>query len=134
MDITDTDFLQANRQGAARQAACPAAVAVRYDQRIERVVVTLASKLEIAFAPGDVQALAHAAPASLAEAQISPSGPGIHFPCSTPTCTCQPCWKASWVRSAGWQATTARKAARRAAAPSPRPRAKTASSVAVRAR
>jgi len=80
MDITDTDFLQANRQGAARQAAFPAAVAVRYDQRIERVVITLASKLEIAFAPGDVQALAHAAPASLAEAQISPSGLGIHFP------------------------------------------------------
>lgn len=80
MDITDTEFLQANRQGAARQAAFPAAVAVRYDRRIARVVISLASKLEISFAPRDVPALAQATPSSLAEAQISPSGLGIHFP------------------------------------------------------
>jgi len=80
MEFTDNDFLQANARAVEKKAAFPAAVAVRYDQRIERVVITLASKLNIAFAPGDVQALAHATPASLAETQISPSGLGIHFP------------------------------------------------------
>lgn len=80
MELTDNDVAQANARGVATKAAFPAAVAVHYDQRIARVVITLASKLEIAFAPGDVPALAHATPASLADAQISPSGLGIHFP------------------------------------------------------
>ena len=62
MEFTDNDFAQANARGVATKAAFPAAVAVHYDQRIARVVITLASKLEIAFAPGDVPALAHATP------------------------------------------------------------------------
>ena len=80
MDITDTSFEAANRRGAAKKSAFPAALAVRYDRRISRIVISLASGLEIAFAPRDVQGLEKAHPADLADAEISPSGLGVHFP------------------------------------------------------
>ncbi len=78
--MTDTEFEAANRRGAAKKAAFPPAVAVRYDRRIARVVISLASGLEIAFAPRDVQGLENAHPSDLAGAEISPSGLGVHFP------------------------------------------------------
>ncbi|SFV12181.1 DUF2442 domain-containing protein [Pseudoduganella namucuonensis] len=80
MDITDTTFEAANRRGAAKKAAFPAAVAVRYDRRISRIVISLASGLQIAFSPRDVQGLENAHPADLIGAEISPSGLGVHFP------------------------------------------------------
>jgi hypothetical protein len=80
MDITDTSFEAANRRGAAKKSAFPAALAVRYDRRISRIVISLDSGLEIAFAPRDVQGLEKAHPADLADAEISPSGLGVHFP------------------------------------------------------
>ena len=80
MDISDTAFEAANRRGTAKKAAFPAAVAVRYDRRISRIVVTLASGLQIAFAPRDVQGLEDAHPADLIDAEISPSGLGVYFP------------------------------------------------------
>ena len=80
MDITNTEFEAANRRGAAKKAAFPPAVAVRYDRRIARVVISLASGLEIAFAPRDAQGLENAHPADLVDAEISPSGLGVHFP------------------------------------------------------
>jgi DNA-damage-inducible protein J len=54
MEITDTTFEAANRRGAAKKAAYPAALAVRYDRRTARIVISLASGLEIAFLPRDV--------------------------------------------------------------------------------
>jgi hypothetical protein len=80
MDITDTSFEAANHRGAAKKSAFPAALAVRYDRRISRIVISLGSGLEIAFAPRDVQGLEKAHPADLADAEISPSGLGVHFP------------------------------------------------------
>jgi len=80
MNITDTEFETSNRRGAAKKAAFPPAVAVRYDRRIARVVISLASGLEIAFAPRDAQGLENAHPADLADAEISASGLGVHFP------------------------------------------------------
>ena len=80
MSMTDMEFEAANRRGAAKKAAFPPAVAVRYDRRIARVVISLASGLEIAFAPRDAQGLENAHPADLAGAEISPSGLGVHFP------------------------------------------------------
>jgi hypothetical protein len=80
MDITDTTFEAANRRGAAKKAAFPAAVAVRYDRRISRIVISLASGLQIAFSPRDAQGLENAHPADLIDAEISPSGLGVHFP------------------------------------------------------
>lgn len=80
MGITKAEFAAANRRGKEIQAAFPPAIAVRYDRRIARVVVTLASGLQIAFAPRDVPGLIQARPADLADAEISPSGLGVHFP------------------------------------------------------
>ena len=80
MDISDTAFEAANRRGADKKASFPPAVAVRYDRRIARVVISLATGLDIAFAPRDVQGLEQAQPADLADAVISPSGLGVHFP------------------------------------------------------
>lgn len=80
MSMTDMEFEAANRRGAAKKAAFPPAVAVRYDRRIARVVISLASGLEIAFSPRDAQGLENAHPADLAGAEISPSGLGVHFP------------------------------------------------------
>lgn len=80
MDITNTSFEAANRRGAAKKSVFPAALAVRYDRRISRIVISLASGLEIAFAPRDVQGLEKAHPADLVDAEISPSGLGVHFP------------------------------------------------------
>lgn len=78
MEITDIEA--ANRRAAAKKAAFPAVVAVRYDRRIARVVISLASGLQLAFAPRDAQGLENARPADLADAEISPSGLGVHFP------------------------------------------------------
>src|SRR5262245_4580772 len=80
MAITDEDFDAANRRGAAKLHGFPAVLAVRYDRRISRIVISLASGLDLAFAPRDVQGLQHARPADLADAQVSPSGLGVCFP------------------------------------------------------
>lgn len=80
MKITDEAFDAANRRAADKKAAFPAAVSVRYDRRVSRVVIGLASGLELAFLPRDVQGLEHARPADLVDAEITPSGLGVHFP------------------------------------------------------
>lgn len=80
MEITDAEFEAANRRGLAKKAAFPAAVAVRYDRRIARVVISLASGLELAFSPRDAQGLENARLDDLSDAEISPSGLGVHFP------------------------------------------------------
>ncbi|MBI5750673.1 MAG: DUF2442 domain-containing protein [Hydrogenophilales bacterium] len=80
MTVTDKEIKAANRRGAEKKAAFPTAVSVRYDRRVSRVVITLATGLELAFSPKHAQGLEHAHPADLADAEISPSGLGIHFP------------------------------------------------------
>ena len=80
MAITDKEFESANRRGAMKKGAFLVAVSVRYDRRVARVVITLATGLELAFAPKHAQGLEHTHPADLADAEITPSGLGIHFP------------------------------------------------------
>jgi hypothetical protein len=80
MAITDEEFEAANRRASAKRKAFPAVIDVRYDRRIGRIMVSLASGLQLAFAPRDVEGLQHARPADLADAEISPSGLGVHFP------------------------------------------------------
>jgi len=74
------EFTVATRRGARRRAAGPIAVSARYDRRRDRVVVSLSTGLELAFPPRIAQGLEHAAPADLADIELSPSGFGIHFP------------------------------------------------------
>lgn len=80
MDITDNTFEAANRRATTKKAAFPAVVTVRYDRRVARVVIALASGLELAFSPKHAQGLENAHPADLMDAEITPSGLGIHFP------------------------------------------------------
>jgi hypothetical protein len=63
-----------------RKRGCPIAVAVRYDRRNARVVISLSSGVDVSFPPKLVQGLDTAQPADLTDAQISPSGLGVHFP------------------------------------------------------
>lgn len=80
MEITDTQFDAANRRGRETKAGLPAVIKVHYDARIDRVILTLASGLELAFAPALAQGLAGAQAPDLDVAEISPSGLGVHFP------------------------------------------------------
>jgi hypothetical protein len=63
-----------------RKKALPIAVAARYDRRIAKVVISLSSGVDISFSPKQAQGLEMAKPADLTDAQISPSGLGVHFP------------------------------------------------------
>jgi hypothetical protein len=80
MEISEQSFAVANRRGKKVQAAFPAAVAVRYDRRSARLVISLSSGVDVAFTLKLVQGLEAAKPADLTDAQISPSGLGVHFP------------------------------------------------------
>ena len=74
------DFELATKRGRARKASAPAATAAHYDRKTGRVVISLNTRLDIAFSPRDAQGLEHAKPSQLDEIEISPSGFGIHFP------------------------------------------------------
>ena len=80
MDITDQALVAANRRGALKKASFPAVVSVRYDRRVARVVLALATGIELAFSPRQVQGLENAHPADLMDAEITPSGLGVRFP------------------------------------------------------
>jgi hypothetical protein len=74
------EFREATARGAKMRATLPAAITARYDRRIGRVVVSLASGLELSFAPHTAQGLETAKPADLSKIDVSPSGFGLHFP------------------------------------------------------
>jgi hypothetical protein len=73
-------FELASKKAQELQDSLPRAVKARYDRRIGRVVITLNTNLEVAFAPRDAEGLEDATPAQLDTIEISPSGFGIHFP------------------------------------------------------
>jgi hypothetical protein len=79
MEISDEVFEAANKRGKAKKAAYPAVVSARYDRRICKIVVSLASGLDLAFSPHDAQGLETARPIDLTDIQISASGLGLHF-------------------------------------------------------
>lgn len=76
--ISRDEFDRATARARAEEG--PTAVAVRYDRRIGRVMVSLSTGYDVAFAPHDVQGLENASPADLDVIEISPSGLGLHFP------------------------------------------------------
>jgi len=80
MELSEKLFAAANRRGEVAKAAFPAAVAVRYDRRSARRVISFASGIDILFSPKQAQGLEVAQADDLADAQISPSGLGLHFP------------------------------------------------------
>ncbi|MBO9686905.1 DUF2442 domain-containing protein [Roseateles chitosanitabidus] len=78
--ISAADFEASERQGELQRSLLPAAVAVRYDGETDRLIVILDTGVELAFAPRLVQGLGCAEVDDLTEAEISPSGHGLHFP------------------------------------------------------
>lgn len=78
--ISNNEFEAAKLRAEGAQARFPATVAVHYDRRIANIVIELSTGLKLAFSPRVVQGLEQACPADLVDAQISPSGLGIHFP------------------------------------------------------
>jgi hypothetical protein len=80
MEITDDIVKAANQRAATKKAGFPAVVSVKYDRRVSRIVIALASGLELAFSPKHAQGLENAHPSELMNAEITPSGLGLHFP------------------------------------------------------
>jgi hypothetical protein len=80
MAIADKEFAAANARGRKMLRTTPHAVAVRYDEGRDRIVVELSTGAEIAFAPRDAQGLETATPEDLTEIAIDPPGFGLHFP------------------------------------------------------
>jgi hypothetical protein len=80
MAVTDKEFAAANARGRRMLRATPNAVAARYDEGRDRIVVELSTGAEVAFAPRDAQGLEAATPEDLAEIAIDPPGFGLHFP------------------------------------------------------
>jgi Protein of unknown function (DUF2442) len=76
----EEQFAAAKRRARELQVTVPAAVAARFDRRSGRVVIELASGLEVGFLPNHAQGLERATPAELSHIEITPSGYGIHFP------------------------------------------------------
>lgn len=79
MAVTDRQFEHAERRmQALRQAGH--VVAVRYDRRSSRVIVSLNTGVEVRFPPDLAEGLAGASPKDLATIEISPAGLGLHWP------------------------------------------------------
>src|SRR3954447_14451209 len=77
---TDKEFAAANARGRKRLRTTPHAVAARYDEERDRIVVELSTGVEVTFPPHDAQGLETAKPGDLAEIAIDPPGFGLHFP------------------------------------------------------
>jgi len=78
--MKSSEIQSANERAREMRAAGPRAVRAHYDRRLGRVVLSLSSKLDVMFAPKDIEGLETATPAELDPIEISPSGFGIHFP------------------------------------------------------
>jgi hypothetical protein len=120
MELTKEVFEAANKRAAAKKAAFPAVVSVRYDRLVARIVISLASGLELAFSPKHAQGLEHAHPSDLIDAEVTPSGLGIHFsrlnadlylPALLEGFLGSRSWMASEIGKAGGKASTQAKAA-----------------------
>jgi hypothetical protein len=80
MAISETDFEAANRRMADRLKCETRAVAAHYDAGRGRIVIELSTGADISFPAHRLEGLAGAAPADLAEIEISPAGIALHFP------------------------------------------------------
>ncbi len=80
MAISEQQFRAASARGLALRESSAAVLKARYDKRSARVVLSLASGLQVAFLPAGVQGLENARPDDLSSIEISPSGLGLHFP------------------------------------------------------
>ncbi len=78
--ISHKEFLAATRRAKMMQANNPRAIAARYNKKMNRIIISLSTKVEVMFNPADVQGLENAKPSQLQEIEITPSGFGLYFP------------------------------------------------------
>ncbi len=78
--ISHKEFVTATRRGKMMQANNPRAIAARYNKKMNRIIISLSTKVEVMFNPAEVQGLENAKPSQLEEIEISPSGFGLYFP------------------------------------------------------
>ena len=74
------EYQQAVRRGKAKRRTQPYAVSARYESRIDRLLVSLNTGMELAFAPGAVEVLRDASAVELQEVEVTPSGYELFFP------------------------------------------------------
>lgn len=78
--ISHKEFLAATRRAKRMQANNPMAIAARYNKKMNRIIISLSTKVEVMFNPADVQGLENAKASQLEEIEITPSGFGLYFP------------------------------------------------------
>jgi hypothetical protein len=78
--VTRQEFDWAAGRATRRRAPYPIATAARYDRDLGYVVVSFGTSLDLAIAPREIEALAHARPEELDRIEISASGLALHFP------------------------------------------------------
>lgn len=79
MVITELEREQAERRMMAEREA-GYAMAARYDNQANRIIVSLHTGVEVMIPPHAVEGLHDAEPEQLAEIEITPSGLGLHWP------------------------------------------------------
>lgn len=80
MAISAKQLEEANLHGVAMKEAFATTTSVKYDRQTGKIVITLANSVDIVFAPSLIKGLEGAAAEDFEDAEISPSGLGIHFP------------------------------------------------------
>lgn len=78
-ELADLEIDAALMRGASLRAGEPRAAAVRYDPRLERVVVDLTNGCLFAFPPRLAQGLEAATDAELATVEVLGAGYGLHW-------------------------------------------------------
>lgn len=68
------------RRGRSQMKRLPRAVSARYDARLNRVLVALTNRLELAIAPETVQILQDATAVQLASVEVTAPGFELFFP------------------------------------------------------
>jgi hypothetical protein len=79
VELTTEQFEAATARGEARMRG-PRAESAHYDAGRNRVIVRLTTRVEIGFAPRDVEGLQHASTDDLKAIEVQGFGLGIHFP------------------------------------------------------
>jgi hypothetical protein len=80
MGLSEAGARRAESRMQERLPDQPRAISVRYEKRLERIVIALSTGLEFAVPVKLAQGLAGARPEDLREIEISPTGLGLHWP------------------------------------------------------
>jgi hypothetical protein len=77
---TDAEIDSAIAEARAREHARPRAVNAFYDTANDKVVISLASGIDVAFPRKDLQGLKNATKTQMADVQLEGAGSGLHWP------------------------------------------------------